>query len=447
MLLVNDKLYFTLHVESSYYSLVYAEYQYDGNNISEIRRHPNLRFAFFSDTEYYSYRIGSNYYERVYKSKNTNELNEMIAYSNFIGIYGLLGDDIICAKERLNGTVDYYLLNTEDYTLTRCETPVLKDTIHLEKVCYENQTLFFLTPDGLVITDKKYDQIDSICLSDVDFENLELNNSFNFLHESEYYTDDEIVIKEDNFWYYSSPQYNIRIERVYNEDFNTSIYIAHIRTTEANFLSIDSPGNDTYTTRIRKYPADLARQYSAVFACSGDFFEQNYWTGISIRNGIVYKNILQRDMMAVYPDGYLKCYTSDDGITAEDMLSAEVKNTLSFGPILLSNQQYGNSLYEDRLCAKNPRNSIGMIEQGHYVVILCDGRDPVNSGLTFRSLTDIHYAEGCVEAYNLDGGLSSIMIFMGECINEHFIDEYGKSFRALPEIIYFGTSDLVPDEN
>ena len=151
-------------------------------------------------------------------------------------------------------------------------------------------------------------------------------------------------------------------------------------------------------------------------------------------------------MIAIYPDGSLICYSAEDNITCDDLVSAGVKDTLSFGPILLSGGDYGNDLYTNFLSHPNPRNGIGMVEPGHYVVILSDGRQPASAGLSLKSMADLFKAEGCTEAYNLDGGQSATMMFMGEFVNTHLNDYEGIFFRALPEILYFGTSDLVPEE-
>ena len=149
-------------------------------------------------------------------------------------------------------------------------------------------------------------------------------------------------------------------------------------------------------------------------------------------------------MLAIYPDGSLVPYSKGDDITAEALLADGVKDTLSFGPILVEDYKYGNALYDGHLVVRNPRNSIGMVEPGHYVVILCDGRETNSAGLTFRSLADLYMNEGCSVAYNLDGGLTAIIVFMGECINDHLSDDNQLRFRSVPEIIYFATSDLVP---
>ena len=54
-------------------------------------------------------------------------------------------------------------------------------------------------------------------------------------------------------------------------------------------------------------------------------------------------------------------------------------------------------------------------------------------------------------AYNLDGGLSTAMVFMGEQLNSHSGEHYGEHYqisyqRSVPDGLMFGYSELVPSE-
>ncbi|MBQ6358157.1 MAG: phosphodiester glycosidase family protein, partial [Clostridia bacterium] len=49
---------------------------------------------------------------------------------------------------------------------------------------------------------------------------------------------------------------------------------------------------------------------------------------------------------------------------------------------------------------------------------------------------------GCVIAYNLDGGRSSMMVFMGNTINRSSFSNGG--WRGLRDMVGYLTSDLVP---
>ena len=62
-------------------------------------------------------------------------------------------------------------------------------------------------------------------------------------------------------------------------------------------------------------------------------------------------------------------------------------------------------------------------------------------GATMADLIDIMLEYGAVNAANLDGGMSTDIVFMGEHLRER--DEK----RNLPDMLLFGHTDLLPDEN
>jgi len=67
---------------------------------------------------------------------------------------------------------------------------------------------------------------------------------------------------------------------------------------------------------------------------------------------------------------------------------------------------------------RNPRSALGYFEPGHYCFILVDGRQPgYSDGLTLEDLSQVFYDLGCTVAYNLDGGQTAVMAFMGEETN------------------------------
>ena len=49
---------------------------------------------------------------------------------------------------------------------------------------------------------------------------------------------------------------------------------------------------------------------------------------------------------------------------------------------------------------------------------------------------------GCEIAYNLDGGRSSMLVFMGQVVNKTAFTN--KGWRGLQDMVGFLTSDLVP---
>jgi exopolysaccharide biosynthesis protein len=59
-----------------------------------------------------------------------------------------------------------------------------------------------------------------------------------------------------------------------------------------------------------------------------------------------------------------------------------------------------------------------MITANHFVFVVADGRNKgYSSGVTMTEFAQIFKDLGCVTAYNLDGGGSSEMVFMGKIVN------------------------------
>jgi exopolysaccharide biosynthesis protein len=103
-----------------------------------------------------------------------------------------------------------------------------------------------------------------------------------------------------------------------------------------------------------------------------------------------------------------------------------------------------------RVRRANPRVGIGYLSPGHYIAIVVDGRQKDYSiGMPVWEFADLFAAYGCPIAYNLDGGLSAAMIFMGEQINTHSGQRTGGTNnlsyqRAVPDGLMFGYSLQVP---
>ena len=65
----------------------------------------------------------------------------------------------------------------------------------------------------------------------------------------------------------------------------------------------------------------------------------------------------------------------------------------------------------------NPRTVIGQREDGAVLLLVIDGRQPHSVGASFEDCIEQMLAFGAVNASNLDGGSSSIMIYNGEMVN------------------------------
>ena len=65
----------------------------------------------------------------------------------------------------------------------------------------------------------------------------------------------------------------------------------------------------------------------------------------------------------------------------------------------------------------NPRTAIGQRKDGAILLLVLDGRAINTLGATMENVVDILLQYGAVNAGNLDGGSSSVMVYNGEIIN------------------------------
>ncbi|NLB38951.1 MAG: phosphodiester glycosidase family protein, partial [Clostridiales bacterium] len=93
------------------------------------------------------------------------------------------------------------------------------------------------------------------------------------------------------------------------------------------------------------------------------------------------------------------------------------------GEINTSYTTYGTSL--------QPRAAVGKVEKGHYWCLIVEGRIAESRGMTTRQVGDLMAQLGCTMAFNLDGGWTSAMVFMGKQLNQ--LDRTGIKDNARPQ--------------
>ena len=199
--------------------------------------------------------------------------------------------------------------------------------------------------------------------------------------------------------------------------------------------------NKNPTGRGTLLPYKIARQYKAVLGITSDYLtHRGNPKGVMIRDGKVYFNKSQAPTLAILPDGQLQVFAPGK-TTASKLLAMGVKNSFAFGPILVQNGKPGAGLNTHRLHSGNYRAAIGQIEKGHYIFIVTKG------GYTLSALAKIFIDNKCTLAYNMDGGHSASMVFMGEQIFKQSPGRDNRPQRPLPDLMLLGYSAFVPAAN
>ena len=107
-------------------------------------------------------------------------------------------------------------------------------------------------------------------------------------------------------------------------------------------------------------------------------------------------------------------------MTARDALALGIKNAVSFvthdglASALIIN---GEVQTQNLASVVNPRTAIGQRADGAVLLLVLDGRSINTLGATMENTCDILLRYGAVNAGNLDGGSSSVMVYDGEIIN------------------------------
>ncbi len=207
------------------------------------------------------------------------------------------------------------------------------------------------------------------------------------------------------------------------------------------------------------WPQTLAQTSKMVIAINGDYHIMDNRKGRQgniIRNReILYTHNPKKtmsfpnlDTMALHDDGRLSVYGVGETTSEELMAMGDVHDALSFGPYVIRDGVLRD--YDGKNAdAREPRTAMGMVEPGHYIILVCEGRVPAKGGdkgakgMDINEVGKLLYAYGCEQGFMLDGGSTSVLIFMGEKLNRTGKDKSVGSPRNQHELFGVGTSDLV----
>lgn len=282
-------------------------------------------------------------------------------------------------------------------------------------------------------------------------------NAKGFLDEGEYLYSSE----DEGLWIYISQTSKVIIQRKYDATQPLTWFEADLYgDLDAGEMLRTVQNDPEKMGKVRVDATETAKKHNVVFAMNTDYYtyrvavNNNRHTGIVIRDGrILYddpyteKQVTNSmfpnlDMLAFMPDGSLKVYHSWEK-TAQEFIDEGVQTVYSFGPYLLLDGKVSERAYANNE-NKNPRCAIGMVEPGHYVAIMCEGRLKRSAGVTISYLAKMMRAKGCQVAFNMDGGQTAVMVFMGKQLNQIGAYDGGKTnSRPTSEVLGFGTSEQV----
>ena len=222
--------------------------------------------------------------------------------------------------------------------------------------------------------------------------------------------------------------------------------IAYVQVKHPSQLRTATAGK--LTSSATALPSSMAKAKNAVVAINGDYFsnepektrfEFRQGEQITKNRGDKFSNNI-KDVLIIDKNGDFHTFITFPKETYDAVMNSDIEivNAFMFGPTLVHegevvtiSENYGYNPTGDE-----PRTAIGQVGPLSYVLVAAEGRTDNSEGVTQQELADFMFGLGCVEAYNLDGGNSSTMIYKGEL----YMDKKASKERAQSDIIYFASA-------
>lgn len=220
---------------------------------------------------------------------------------------------------------------------------------------------------------------------------------------------------------------------------NTTVHVADVKLSRPDLLKTAFAA-DRFGRNYKAVTSEIADANDAIFAVNGDFYGYRE-TGFVIRNGVLYRTVQRPDTYedsVLWADGSFSV-VSETTADPADLLRRGAVQLFSFGPTLVKDGRVAVSTTEEvaQCKATNPRTAIGYLGDLHYLFVVSDGRTDESHGLTLYELGTFMADLGCSIAYNLDGGGSSTMVFMGQIVNYPTNGNIDGE-RKVSDIVYIG---------
>lgn len=240
--------------------------------------------------------------------------------------------------------------------------------------------------------------------------------------------------EENGIWRYASQTLRIVITRQQNVEEKLRWFESQVFFKDGERFQMypNEPGNKFKMKQMEK----IADQHNLVFAVNGDYyiyrvnrrnatksavaigrvardFTMLYDTAVSPNR----KNHPNLDVMALYPDGTMSVHEANEK-TTEELLAMGAMDVLSFGPVLIRDGVINEKGVSNFGVTQQPRAGRGMVRKGHFIHLMVESRTSKSKGVNTTWMAERFKLLGCDTAFNLDGGQTAVVIFMGEQLNE-----------------------------
>ena len=215
----------------------------------------------------------------------------------------------------------------------------------------------------------------------------------------------------------------IRIERVSGDTYNAHVMI--VRDPSTVYVGVSNEGGFSRNIPGKRITEMMETNPDAVAAINAGAFFDNGTSDSSVGStpeGLVVSNGATVWKTGAPPNGI----TGFAGFNEENILVVSQKNLTQkeaedlgirdgccFGPVLLMDGEVNLEAYNNN-SGFNPRTAIGQRADGAVIFVCIDGRQVGSPGGTYADIINIMVEFGAVNACNMDGGSSSVMMYRDE---------------------------------
>ena len=213
----------------------------------------------------------------------------------------------------------------------------------------------------------------------------------------------------------------IRIERVAGDTYNAHVMI--VRDPSTVYMGTST---ENYSTAIpgKRITEMMEANPDAIAAVNaGAFFDDgtanatvgSYPLGLVMSNGrCAWKSGKQPGLegFAGFNDENI-LVVSQKNLSQKEAEDLKIRDGCCFGPVLLMDGEVNLEAYNNN-SGFNPRTAIGQRADGAVIFVCIDGRQVASPGGTYADIINIMVEFGAVNACNMDGGSSSVMMYRDE---------------------------------
>ena len=207
----------------------------------------------------------------------------------------------------------------------------------------------------------------------------------------------------------------VRIEYVSGDTYNA--YVMLIRDPSAVYMATST---DKFSTSIpgERIHNQIYKEGAIAAINAGAFYDNGTSSSVvgSVPQGLVIAGGTVRWESGSAPEKGFVGFNNDNilvvakEMTGEKAMELGIRDGCCFGPVLIMDGVINEEAYNSN-SGYNPRTAIGQRSDGTVLFVCIDGRQAGSLGGAYKDIIDIMTEYGAVNACNLDGGSSTVMLY------------------------------------